>query len=222
MASITRNPTNTHDQKTLHYVYDPLCGWCYGIAPLIDIVNHDSSCPIKLHGGGLFTPARTVTGGQLWKDHVTPIDERISQLSGQLFSRQYQENLGNTEMTLNSLLPISAIIVAEELENRGVELLKALQIAYYQDGLNISDKQMLLFIAHKLGFDITLFSSLFKQVNETQVAQHLQQTQQLMSQVNGRGFPTLFIEENQTYHLIPIEKYIGDENGWRQFIKEAL
>ncbi|QAV23917.1 DsbA family protein [Proteus hauseri] len=219
MASVISNSNNN---KILHYVYDPLCGWCYGIAPLIDVVSNEFTNAIKLHGGGLFTPARVVTGGQSWKEHVTPIDERISQLSGQLFSQQYRDNLANTQMTLNSLLPISAIMAADNMENQGIRLLKALQKAYYLDGLNISDKKIILFIAQKLDFDIELFSSLFIQISEQQVTQHLQQTQQLMSQVNGRGFPTLFIEDNQTYQLVPTEKYLGDVPRWRQFLQEAL
>ncbi|OAT48272.1 thioredoxin-like protein [Proteus hauseri ATCC 700826] len=219
MASVISDSNNN---KILHYVYDPLCGWCYGIVPLIDVVSNEFTKAIKLHGGGLFTPARVVTGGQSWKEHVTPIDERISQLSGQLFSQQYRDNLANTQMTLNSLLPISAIMAADNMENQGIRLLKALQKAYYLDGLNISDKKVILFIAQKLNFDIELFSSLFTQISEQQVTQHLQQTQQLMNQVNGRGFPTLFIEDNQTYQLVPTEKYLGDVPRWRQFLQKAL
>lgn len=222
MASVTSNTGNTQGTKILHYVYDPLCGWCYGIAPLIEAVSNAFPHSIKLHGGGLFTPARVVTGGQSWKEHVTPIDERISQLSGQVFSHAYRDCLGNTEMVLNSLLPISAILVAEKMGNRDVYLLKALQEAYYLDGLNISDKDTLLFIVKKLGFDIEQFASLLSDISNNQVQQHLNQTQQLMHQINGRGFPTLFIEDNQGYRLISIEKYLGDTKRWQQFIKENL
>lgn len=222
MASVASNTGNTQGTKILHYVYDPLCGWCYGIAPLIEAVSNIFPHSIKLHGGGLFTPARAVTGGQSWKEHVTPIDERISQLSGQVFSHAYRDTLGNTDMVLNSLLPISAILVAEIMGKRDVYLLKALQEAYYLDGLNISDKDTLLFIVKKLGFDIEQFASLLSEIGETQVQQHLKQTQQLMTQVNGRGFPTLFIEDNQGYRLISVEKYLGDTKRWQQFIKENL
>lgn len=222
MASVASNTGNTQGTKILHYIYDPLCGWCYGIAPLIEAVSNAFPHSIKLHGGGLFTPARVVTGGQSWKEHVTPIDDRISQLSGQVFSHAYRDCLGNTEMALNSLLPISAILVAEKMGNRDVYLLKALQEAYYLDGLNISDKDTLLFIVKKLGFDVEQFASLLSDISNNQVQQHLNQTQQLMHQVNGRGFPTLFIEDNQGYRLISIEKYLGDTKRWQQFIKENL
>lgn len=222
MASVTSSTGNTQSTKILHYVYDPLCGWCYGIAPLIEVVSNIFPDAIRLHGGGLFTPARAVTGGQSWKEHVTPIDERISQLSGQVFSHAYRDALGNTKMVLNSLLPISAILVAQIMGKRDVYLLKALQEAYYLDGLNISDKNTLLFIVKKLGFDVELFASLLSEISKTQIQQHLSQTQQLMSQVNGHGFPTLFIEDSQGYHLIPVEKYLGDTKHWLQFIKENL
>ncbi|MEQ4987162.1 DsbA family protein [Proteus sp. fly-1089] len=222
MASVTSSTGNTHSTKTLHYVYDPLCGWCYGIAPLIEVVSNIFPDAIKLHGGGLFTPTRAVTGGQSWKEHVTPIDERISQLSGQVFSHAYRDTLGNTEMVLNSLLPISAILVAQIMGKRDVYLLKALQEAYYLDGLNISDKNTLLFIVKKLDFDVEQFASLLSEINKAQTQQHLSQTQQLMSQVNGRGFPTLFIEDAQGYHLISVEKYLGNTKRWQQFITENL
>ncbi|MBG3079770.1 DsbA family protein [Proteus mirabilis] len=222
MASVTSSTGNTQSTKILHYVYDPLCGWCYGIAPLIEVVSNIFPDAIKLHGGGLFTPTRAVTGGQSWKEHVTPIDERISQLSGQVFSHAYRDTLGNTEMVLNSLLPISAILVAQIMGKRDVYLLKALQEAYYLDGLNISDKNTLLFIVKKLSFDVEQFASLLSEINEAQTQQHLSQTQQLMSQVNGRGFPTLFIEDAQGYHLISVEKYLGNTKRWQQFITENL
>ena len=175
MASVS-HVYQENSTKKLHYIYDPLCGWCYGIAPLIEVVSHEYPHVLTLHGGGLFTPTRKVTGGDAWKEHVTPIDERISQLSGQIFSQQYRDNLANTEMTLNSL-PIAAILVARKMGDRDVMLLKALQDAYYLDGLNISDKDVLFFIVQKLGFDITLFSTLFTQVNEYEITQHIQQTQ---------------------------------------------
>ena len=30
---------------TLHYIYDPLCGWCYGAKPLIQAAQACRRCP---------------------------------------------------------------------------------------------------------------------------------------------------------------------------------
>ncbi|HID5224584.1 TPA: hypothetical protein ACXEMW_003182 [Proteus mirabilis] len=61
MASVS-HVNQENSTKKLHYIYDPLCGWCYGIAPLIEVVSHEYPHVLTLHGGGLFTPTRKVTG----------------------------------------------------------------------------------------------------------------------------------------------------------------
>ena len=44
---------------TLHYIHDPLCGWCYGIAPLIKAAAALPDVEMHLHGGCLW-PRPTV------------------------------------------------------------------------------------------------------------------------------------------------------------------
>ncbi len=41
----------------IHYWYDPLCGWCYGAAPLLQVAGEIPGLRIALHGGGLFSVA---------------------------------------------------------------------------------------------------------------------------------------------------------------------
>ena len=38
---------------TLHYIYDPYCGWCYAAAPLIAIAANHPNIQLELHGGGM-------------------------------------------------------------------------------------------------------------------------------------------------------------------------
>ena len=38
-------------ETRLHYIYDPLCGWCYAVAPLVKAAR--TVIPITLHGGGM-------------------------------------------------------------------------------------------------------------------------------------------------------------------------
>ncbi|MDA1378979.1 hypothetical protein PCI56_02820 [Plesiomonas shigelloides subsp. oncorhynchi] len=42
-------------RAVVHYIYDPLCGWCYGAAPLIDVLHQMPEIQICLHAGGLWT-----------------------------------------------------------------------------------------------------------------------------------------------------------------------
>ncbi|MGL4207650.1 MAG: DsbA family protein, partial [Aeromonadaceae bacterium] len=69
----------------LHYIYDPLCGWCYGAAPLLQAANQLADLEIELHAGGLWLGSRRQTMGTALRDYVRPHDERIQALTGQHF-----------------------------------------------------------------------------------------------------------------------------------------
>ena len=47
----------TPSLPTLHYVFDPLCGWCYGAAPLVEAARGIAGLTIAPHGGGMMTGA---------------------------------------------------------------------------------------------------------------------------------------------------------------------
>ena len=81
------------NDTTLHYVYDPLCGWCYGAAPLLEAAAGIPTLRIALHAGGLWLGPRRQPMGQAVRDHVRPHDERIQALSGQPFGERYFNEL---------------------------------------------------------------------------------------------------------------------------------
>jgi putative protein-disulfide isomerase len=37
----------------LHYIYDPLCGWCYGAEPLVFAASKVDGLALSMHAGGL-------------------------------------------------------------------------------------------------------------------------------------------------------------------------
>ncbi len=43
---------------TLHYIYDPLCGWCYGSSPLVQAARQIEGLKVVLRGGGMLAGAR--------------------------------------------------------------------------------------------------------------------------------------------------------------------
>lgn len=47
---------------TLHCLYDPLCGWCYGASPLLAAAREVTGSTHSLHGGGMMTDANRQPG----------------------------------------------------------------------------------------------------------------------------------------------------------------
>lgn len=103
----------------LHYIYDPLCGWCYGAKPLIDVArDFAGSGPRWRDDGWCATPTCVGATARLRDAH----DHRIAQYTGQPFGEAYFEGLlRDTTAVFDSQPPTTAVLAAEQLAGRGLE-----------------------------------------------------------------------------------------------------
>ncbi|HCQ45679.1 MAG TPA: protein-disulfide isomerase, partial [Achromobacter sp.] len=116
---------------TLHYIFDPLCGWCYGAAPLVDAARDIAGLHVAPHGGGMMTGGNRQPVTDALRRYVMPHDERIAGLTGQVFGRDYFDGLlRDSGAVFDSEPPTTAILAAEQLDGRGLDLLKRLQHAH--------------------------------------------------------------------------------------------
>jgi|GEM_PF-726628 len=133
----------TTASPTLHYIFDPLCGWCYGAAPLVEAARGISGLNIEPHGGGMMTGSNRQPITDALRRYVMPHDERIAGLTGQPFGKDYVDGLlRDTGAVFDSEPPTTAILAAQTLAGRGLDLLRRLQAE-----MNMS----ILFITHNLG-----------------------------------------------------------------------
>ena len=75
----------------LHYIYDPLCGWCYGAEPLVRAAGTVLDLKLELHAGGLW-PKPTHLPPEM-RHYIRDADARIAQISGQPFGQAYLSGL---------------------------------------------------------------------------------------------------------------------------------
>ncbi|MBF3187020.1 DsbA family protein, partial [Pseudomonas aeruginosa] len=105
---------------TLHYLYDPLCGWCYGASPLLAAACEVTGLDVRLHGGGMMTDANRQPVGAGLRHYVMPHDLRIAQLTGQPFGKDYFDGLlRDTSAVFDSAPPTAAVLAAEALDGLG-------------------------------------------------------------------------------------------------------
>mgnify|MGYP002712707706 CR=1 FL=1 len=98
----------------IHYWYDPLCGWCYGAAPLLQVVGEIPGLRVALRGGGLFSGAQRQRLNAPLRQHILAHDQRIAALSGQRFGAAYRDGLlQDAEAWLDSDPPTAAVLAAE-------------------------------------------------------------------------------------------------------------
>lgn len=181
---------------TLHYIFDPLCGWCYGAAPLVEAARAVPGLTVAFHGGGMMTGSNRRQITPEWRGYVLPHDRRIEQLSGQPFGDAYVNGLLNdTTAMMDSAPPITAILAAEVLAGKGLDMLQRVQRAHYVDGLRIADLPVLLALAQELGLDGAAFQAAYARQAGAATQQHIDASRALLAQVGGQGFPTFVLDD---------------------------
>lgn len=211
-------------QATLHYIYDPFCGWCYAAAPLVEAAATLPELTIQLHAGGMLAGPNRRQIDLDWRDYVMPHDQRIEALSGQVFGTPYFEGLlRDVTAIMDSAQPIAGILAAEKLNQQGLAMLHRLQIAHYQEGLRISDTPVLIQLAVTMGYDEATFAQALTAIQGAETNAHIESSRTLLNQVGGRGFPTMALERNNgQWLLLPSSQYLGQVDAWKAFLNQNL
>lgn len=203
---------------TLHYIYDPLCGWCYGSAPLVKAARAVLS--VRPHGGGMMTGARRQAVTPQLRDFVKPHDARIAQLSGQRFGQAYLDGLlCDTNAVFDSAPPTAAMLAAETIAGRGLDMLAHLQVEHYVEGRRIADRAVLIDIAATLGLDATTFEQALDRQSGEAVKVHINETRRFMAQVGAQGFPTFVLETRQGLQIVDFAGYLGRPQDFQDWLR---
>ncbi|TDR71635.1 DsbA family protein [Paludibacterium purpuratum] len=201
----------------LHYIYDPLCGWCYGAAPLIAAAREQ--LPVVAHGGGMMSGAHRQRVTPSLRDYVVGHDRRIAAMTGQPFGDAYFDGLLNDpDAWFDSTPPIAAVLAAGLLAGRELDMLARLQHAHYVEGRRIAEQSVLLALACELGFDASNFAAALAEVD---VTGHLADSRRLLAQCGGQGFPTLLLERNGQLTPVDVGAWLGRVDDWRAWLAQA-
>jgi putative protein-disulfide isomerase len=211
-----------NQKAVLHYVYDPFCGWCYGLAPLVSAAESVEGVKVVPHSGGMLAGDRAQNMSKAWRDFVRPHEARIIALSGQSFGTAYQEGTQyNYDVRLDSAPPTAAMLAAEQLAGAGTRLLKRLQTAYYLEGRPISERDEIVRLAGELGLDANGFNAAYAQA-VSEVDAHFAESQAFLEALDGRGYPTLALEQNGEIRRIRLGRYFGKPELFREALAGML
>ena len=183
--------------KTLYYLFDPLCGWCYGAMPALSALSEVPAVAIELLPTGLFAgegarPMNADFAAYAWSN-----DQRIEGLTGQRFSEQYREQvLGDHQRPFDSgpaTVALTAVFLTAPA--RELEALKAIQTARYVDGKDTTSLETLAGVLRGLGLEQA--AALVAQPDEDLLVANrtrMNRGQALMREFGARGVPTLVAE----------------------------
>lgn len=180
------------------YVMDPMCSWCFAFqVELEEFLAKHPSVEVDWIMGGLAP------------DNDQPMDENLRQS----ISAYWHQIEKKTRVTFNhdfwkvntpyrSTYPACRAVIAAELlkAKSSQKMVKAIQSAYYKEAKNPSLEKTLISCAKSIHLDEEQFLEVLKSV---EVEQRFQEHLKISQQLQVRGFPALFLinDQNQAFPL---------------------
>jgi putative protein-disulfide isomerase len=208
---------------TLHCIYDPYCGWCYGAAPLIEAARRVPGLVLQLHGGGMMAGNNRKQMTPNLRDFILQHDQRIGAITGQPFGAGYRELLNDTTAWLDSTPPTMAILVAAQF-GKELDMLDAVQHAHFIEGQRIATSRVLIDLAAALGIDRETFTLAFAQAMQSP-GTHIRESRELLARVGGQGFPTFALEsaaKDGSPQMLPSAQYLGKPEAWQEMLAKQF
>ena len=196
--------------KQLVYVADPMCSWCWGFSPVVAQIRETFDVPIQLVMGGLRpgeTRALDASTAAMIREHW----EHVHTASGQPFDFDFFDREGFVYDTE----PVSrAVVTVRHLEPAlGLDFLARAQRAFYAEGRDTTDSEVLVALAGEAGVDAGAFQAWF---DSAEAREETRRDFELASSLGVRGFPTLLTMTEGELGLVTV--------GYRPWdrVKETL
>ncbi|MBW8467273.1 MAG: DsbA family protein [Thiobacillus sp.] len=197
---------------TVTYLFDPLCGWCYGASPVVQKLGQQSGVTLELAPTGLFAD-----GGRrmdaAFAEFAWSNDLRIAQLTGQRFTEAYRQNvLGRRGSPFDSAamtLALTAVSLTEP--QRELDALKTFQEARYVDGLDTGNALVVGVLLRGLGLDAAAdrLAAADAELMERNAAR-LGQARRVMRLLGVQGAPALVVHSASGDRLLGGHALYGD------------
>lgn len=204
----------------LHYINDPLCGWCYAAAPLISAAAEIPQLNIQLHCGGLWINEHRRPLGKALRDYVKQLDERIHLLTGQPFGERYfNELLLDSSRVLDSEPLIHAMLAVEKAGGSALRMLQRIQQTHYRDGIWTGSIAVLAELAVEQNINAEQFIRAKEQVN---VMAHINATQKLMARLGVSGYPSIALQTGDTWQVIALNSLLGKPDAFKKHLEKMI
>lgn len=200
-------------QQQLTYLFDPLCGWCYGASPAVEELSAQEDLSVEIVPTGLFAGAGAFAMSAGFAAHAWAADQRIAQLTGQRFSAAYRRNVLENPAARVDSRPATLALTAVRLTapQRELEALKAIQLARYVDGRDNGDAAVVVDVLAGLG--LTAAAARFDAADEELLSAtraRSAQGQAELRRFGARGVPALIAGSGDTRGVVGSSALYGD------------
>jgi len=195
-CAMAQNENKPEQNLKLIYFGDPMCSWCYGFAPEIEMIEQQfKNIPFEIVLGGL-----RPNGKQTMSELSGFLQEHWQQIEQQTDQKFNYDILQLDDFVYNTEPASRAVEVARTIDPTiTLSFFKAVQTAFYFANKSTHDINTYLNIAKQYNLDEEQFEKLFY---SKKIIEKTQANFEKSAEMGVRGFPALILKEGDKLHLI--------------------
>jgi putative protein-disulfide isomerase len=189
--------------RTLFYIHDPMCSWCWAFRPVWEEVRNRLP--------GLNTACRQVLGGLAPDtDQAMPPELRLKiqgiwrTIQGKVPGTPFNFDFWEIRTPRRATYPACRAIIAARKQDPDFEdaMILAIQKAYYLEARNPSDDATLIELAGEIGADPARFA---EDLRYPGTQAELLEEIRLARALGADGFPALVLHDGRGYREVPLD-----------------
>ena len=220
--TVLMNPSAANLPELL-YIHDPLCGWCYGMSPVINQIQQGFTGRVEVS---------VLCGGMVKGDDVEPISDTweyleqslaaVEKVTGAQFGAAFR-SLGEAgDYRYDSEPPSRAIAAFRHLTQdpaRAVAFAHAVQTALFRDGQDLNDPTTYNQLLAPFGVDVVEFQ---RRLASPEAARATQQEFAAVARIGIVGFPTAVLRIGEQGYVLArgYQPYEQLRQGLEQLLRE--
>jgi len=196
----------------LIYIYDALCGWCYGFTPVIEelLQRFGDEMEVDVLSGGMFLSANHRPASAMY-NYISQAHIQVEAVTGVKFGPAFLEEYLRTDDIMDSEKPSIALTVFKQYQPaKALSFAHDMQLALNYEGKSLNEDDTYRQLLSKYQLPIDEFLDKMKEdANRYDTVQEFKQVEQW----GITGFPAAILDDGKEYFLIakgytPLERLL--------------
>jgi putative protein-disulfide isomerase len=191
LLSIITMTATAQTKDTILYVYDPMCGWCYGFDPVMEQVAKEwgDRFHFVVVSGGMITGDRQGVIAPQMAEYILNTVPRLEKMTGVKFGEVFLKTLREGTYYASSERPSRAMAVFRELyPEQAIRFAHAMQKELFLKGNSLQEDATYRSLCKDFGLDADTFLKALDALPATTAAQ---KDFALSAQLGVSGFPAV-------------------------------
>ncbi|AKD02553.1 DsbA family protein [Pontibacter korlensis] len=209
------------EKQKIYYVQDALCGWCYGMSPVIARLFEEKSeeFDFEVLSGGMIrgSNVRPISG---MADYIRQVEPRLKEITGVKLTDIYHRAIldEGTYITNSEPPAVAMAILKEQFPEQQVPLASAIQRQHFVEGKDMNEVETYMSLVRAFNADEEDFKRKF---NDDTYLEKARQEFKLVEEWGINGFPAMVCQAGEKLYLVargyqPYEQLIATLDQVRQ------